>query len=211
MKPIKKILLIFSIAICSFFSLLLNDTNKKNTKKIYVSPQQLLEGSFKLAKLIFESNFRPTFLIALWCGGAPIGIAITEYFSYKETPINNHTAIRVTAYNGDKLKKEVKVFNLDHVIKTIKSDDKLLIVDDVVDSGRTINKVLEKIKTECDKNTPRDIRTATVYYKPQTASITPDYYLYETDSWIIFPHEIKGLTIKEIASHKGVEISNILK
>ena len=92
-------------------------SKNNNSKKIQsISAQQLLEDSFSLAKLVFESNFRPTFLIALWRGGTPIGIAIEEYFSYKNAPIKNHTAVRVSAYNHDQLKNTAKVFNLEYVV-----------------------------------------------------------------------------------------------
>ena len=181
-----------------------------NVPKTYVSADQLLEDSFRLAKEVYESDFKPTYLIALWRGGSPIGIAVEEYFRFKKQPIINHTAVRVSAYNHDKLKPEVTVFNLDYIVKTITSEDRLLIIDDVVDSGASIEKTVSEIQKQCGKNTPKEIKIAAVYYKPAHASIKPDYYLYANNNWIVFPHELEGLTSDEL-KRKSKNIAEILK
>ena len=53
------------------------------------------------------------------------------------------------------------------------------------------------------KNTP-EIRVATPYFTPNSNQTdkSPDYYLYETDDWLVFPHELHGLTKQEIADNK---------
>ena len=57
--------------------------------------------------------------------------------------------------------------------------------------------------TACKKNTP-EIRIATPYYKPANNKTerVPDYYVHETDDWLVFPHELDGLTTDEIRSNK---------
>ncbi|MCK4651045.1 hypothetical protein KAT08_02595 [Candidatus Babeliales bacterium] len=185
--------------------------SEKTPKRVYISSQHLLESSFKLANLIFASDFRPTFLIALWRGGAPIGMVVEEYFSYKKSLINKHVTVRTSAYDNGKLKNNVEIFDLDYVIRTIKNEDKLLIVDDIIDSGSTVKAILEEIKKRCGSNTPNDIKVATVYYKPKKSLIIPDYYLYETDYWIVFPHSVEGMTIPEIDEVKGSCIAQLLK
>jgi len=83
-----KFLLIILITAATGITIITNKTPKSTTmKKEYVTAQQFLEDSFKLAQIIFTSGFQPTFLIALWRGGAQVGIATQEYFSYKKTPI----------------------------------------------------------------------------------------------------------------------------
>ena len=47
-------------------------------EKIYITADQLLEDSFKLAINIFESGFRPDFIVGVGRGGAPVGIAVQE-------------------------------------------------------------------------------------------------------------------------------------
>ena len=51
-------------------------------KKVFLSADQLLQDSFALAEKIFLSDFKPNFIIGVWRGGAPVGIAIQEYLDY---------------------------------------------------------------------------------------------------------------------------------
>ena len=51
-------------------------------KKHYIQAGQLLEDSYKLAWEIFESGFRPDFIIGVWRGGAPVGIAVQEFLDF---------------------------------------------------------------------------------------------------------------------------------
>ena len=48
--------------------------------KVYITAQALLEDSFRLAHLIYEDGFHPQFIIGIWRGGTPVGIAVQEYF-----------------------------------------------------------------------------------------------------------------------------------
>ncbi|MFC1842397.1 phosphoribosyltransferase [Candidatus Dependentiae bacterium] len=205
MGQIKKYYTIF-IVIFGLYNHLLFSAEKE-----HVNAQQLLEDSFRLAKVIFESDFRPTHLIALWRGGAPIGIAIEEYFHYKKRPIEHHAAVRVSSYRENDQKEDVQVYHLEAVIKQIKSSDRLLIVDDLVDSGNSVLRLLKDIREQCGENTPKEIKVATIYHKPASASITPDYYLYETDKWVVFPHELEGLTASEIEKYKGASVARIVE
>ena len=66
-------------------------------EKQYLSAQGLLEDSFKLAAQILASDFRPTFMIAVWRGGAPIGIAVQEFLAYHDIETDN-IAIRTSSY-----------------------------------------------------------------------------------------------------------------
>lgn len=47
-------------------------------EKKYISAQELLEDSFRLAAQVYEDGFRPQFIVGIWRGGAPIGIAVQE-------------------------------------------------------------------------------------------------------------------------------------
>ena len=48
-------------------------------KKTFIHADQLLEDSFKLAWKVYESGFRPNYIVGVWRGGAPIGIAVQEF------------------------------------------------------------------------------------------------------------------------------------
>jgi len=180
-------------------------------EKIYISANQFLLDSIKLAKKIYDSGFRPTFLIGLWRGGGPPAIAIEEFFRFKGIKMNNYP-IKAVVYSGiNKLNEKVKISGLGYLISHINKEDKLLIIDDVIDSGKTIKAFMESIKKKARKNTPKEIKIATVFYKPTktTTNIKPDYYIHETDEWIIFPHELEGLSEEEI-KQKDKEIHKII-
>jgi hypothetical protein len=53
---------------------------------------------------------------------------------------------------------------------------------------------------------PENVRIATVYFKParNKTQLKPDFYIRATDEWLVFPHELKGLTREEILAHKPV-------
>ena len=175
----------------------------------YVDANSLLIDSFKLARNIWESGYRPNFLVGVWRGGTPPGVAIHEFFRYNgHDPY--HTAIKTQSYSGIHQSGNVEIKGLEHVIDVLNSEDKLLLVDDVFDTGITMREVLKEIKTRARKNTP-EIKIATVYYKPKKnqTDMVPDYYLIENNDWIVFPHELQSLS-KEQIRKKGPELSKII-
>lgn len=180
--------------------------------KEFISAQQLLLDSYSLAGKIHDDNFKPKYLVTLWRGGCFIGASIHEFFEYLGVN-SNHIAIRISSYEGQERKKEIKVHGLGYLVERINKDDSLLIVDDVFDSGLTIEKVISELKRRMRDNLPKDIRVATIYYKPQNniSSIKPNYYMHETYKWLVFPHELEDLTKDEIIGGKGNEIWDIIK
>ena len=133
-----------------------------------------------------------------------MGIAVKELLDNFGVE-TDHIAIRTSSYEGiDRRKKEIRVHGLDYISENINYEDRLLIVDDVFDTGLSIEAVLNSLKSRARKNTPSDIRIATTYYKPDNrkTDFEPEYYIHETSNWLIFPHELDGLTEKEIGEHK---------
>ncbi len=182
------------------------------TEKVYLDAQTLLEDSFELAARIYESGFRPTFIVAVWRGGAPIGIAVQEYLSYRGVA-SDHIAIRTSAYSGiDERSRKVAVYGLSYLIKNLTHEDSLLIVDDVFDTGHTVQAIVEEIRSKLRLNTPEDIRVAVPYYKPtrNQTDLEPDYYLHETASWLKYPTSLEGLSLEEMQAHRP-EIFEIIR
>ncbi len=172
--------------------------------KRYITAQELLDDSFQLGMQIFKSGFRPSFIIGIWRGGAPVGVAVQEILDYLGVE-TDHIAIRTSSYYGiGKKNKTVQVHGMGYVIGRSNWDDGLLIVDDVFDSGNSIKAVLETLTRKMRRNLPKDIRIATPWFKPgnNETDIVPDYYLHETDQWLVFPHELDGLDQKEIIENK---------
>jgi hypoxanthine phosphoribosyltransferase len=179
--------------------------------KLFIQADELLSDSFKLAWQVFESGYRPNYIIGVWRGGAPIGIAVQEFLDVLGVP-SDHIAIRTSHYKGiDERDNEVQVYGLNYVIKQVESEDSLLIVDDVHDTGISIQKIILDLQTACKKNTP-EIKVATPYFKPKKNKTDrkPDFYLHETEKWLVFPHELEGLSMDEIIQFKP-ELAELVK
>ena len=167
--------------------------------KTVLTAKELLEDSFRLGVKILESGFEPTLIIAIWRGGTPVGMAVQEILAYCGVEAD-HIAIRTSSYSGVDQRGTVAVHGLNYIIQKIRHDDRLLIVDDVFDTGNTIAAVIEEIAKRARGNTPEDIRVAVPWYKPtrNETTIKPDYYVRETAEWLVFPHELDALTPEEM-------------
>ena len=173
-------------------------------EKKYISAEELLTDSYRLGSQIIHSDFRPNFIIGVWRGGTPVGIAIQELLDYVGID-TDHIAIRTSSYAGiGDQKNSVKVHGLGYIVRNINYEDTLLIVDDVFDSGLSIQAIIEHLEIRTRRNTPKDIRIATPWFKPgnNKTDRTPDYYLHETDQWLVFPHELKDLAEDEVSANK---------
>lgn len=182
-------------------------------EKRFITANELLIDSFRLAEQIFVRQFRPHFIIGVWRGGSPVGIAVQEYLEYKGIS-TDHIAIRTSSYYGiDQQSKEIRVHGMDYVLKNVEADQELLIVDDVFDSGRSIKTIIDTIRKKCRLNTPHTIKVACPWYKParNVSGLTPDFYVHATDQWLVFPHELCGLDFEEILRGKGSEIADLLQ
>ena len=127
-----------------------------------------------------------------------------EFLEYKGVE-TDHIAIRTSSYFGiDQQSKEIRVHGLHYIIENVNAGDELLIVDDVFDSGRSIKAVLDQLSEKTRKNMPETVKVACPWYKPErnATDIVPYFYIHETDSWLVFPHELDGLTEEEIKQGK---------
>ncbi|MFL6548127.1 MAG: phosphoribosyltransferase [Povalibacter sp.] len=178
-------------------------------EKTFISAESLLRDSLELGLQVVRSGFNPSFLVGIWRGGAPIGISVQEVLEFNQIECD-HIAIRTSSYSGlDKQSATVRVHAIDYLVSQLTFEDRLLLIDDVFDSGRSLEAVIAELRKRCRRNLPEHIRIATVYYKPSRnrSSLTPDYYVRSTDQWLVFPHEVQGLTREEILAHKPVDES----
>lgn len=171
--------------------------------KTYIDANQLLLDSCELGLQVIDSDFRPDFIVGIWRGGAPVGIAIQELFEYAGIP-TDHIGIRTSLYTGiAQTSNAVEVEGLNYLLERLTAGQKVLLVDDVFDSGRSVEQVIKDLVEQC-KGNPPEIRIATPYYKPgnNQTNIVPQYYLHETDEWLVFPHELAGLSADEVLQDK---------
>lgn len=179
--------------------------------KVFITADGLLQDSFDLAAQIFDSGFYPSFIVGIWRGGAPVGIAIQEFLQVLGCA-SDHIAIRTSAYHSgiDQQKKTVQVHNLGYLLEKLGENDQLLLVDDVFDTGRSLHAVLRELDKRLPKP-PKSIKIACPWYKPSRnqTQISPDFYLHKTEQWLVFPHEIAGLTREEVLQ-KNPELAALL-
>ncbi|NVK30674.1 MAG: hypoxanthine phosphoribosyltransferase [Gammaproteobacteria bacterium] len=171
--------------------------------KVFIDAQSLLMDSYRLAAQIEASGFIPNFIVGVWRGGTPVGIAVQEFFEYMGHD-TDHISIRTSSYDGmNRQERDVRVHGMDYIIRNINSEDRLLIVDDVFDTGLSVDAIIRHLAERARKNMP-ETRIATAYYKPtknRTERI-PDYYVHESADWLVFPHELVGMSKEELEQHK---------
>lgn len=134
------------------------------------------DATRQLATTIANSDFKPEVLISIARGGMIPGGALTYALGIKLTD-----AINVEFYTDVKQTLPDPVLLAPMLDTNFIQGKKLLVVDDVVDSGRTLDLVIKMLR-----NFGAECRSAVLYEKPTTV-IEPDYVWKKTDKWIVFP------------------------
>ena len=125
-------------------------------EKHFIQSEKLLKDSFELAWQVYKSGYRPNYIVGVWRGGAPIGIAVQEFLDVLGVE-SDHIAIRTSYYSGIAEKKQsVQVYGLNYVINKLESEDSLLIVDDVHDTGLSIDQIIKNLRKACKKKHTRN-------------------------------------------------------
>jgi len=178
--------------------------------KRFIGEQQLLEDSYRLARQIYLSGFRPDFIVGVWRGGSTVGIYVQECLQYLGIE-TDHIAVR-TSYRGrdDYLRQleqggVMRAHGLQYLFEQLNADDALLIVDDVYSTGRNVGAIVERLRRHCKRNLPRELRIAAPYFRrPAHGEIAaPDYYLQQTGDWLVLPYELTGISRAEMTRHKA--------
>ena len=176
--------------------------------KHYLSADAYLRDTWRLAAAVRASGWKPDVLIALWRGGAPVGVAVHEFLKVSGWPVR-HLPLKCSSYTGiGENAGQVEFTHGDIVFGMLRRGDRVLVVDDVFDTGKTAAAVRERIA-----GTGAEMRMACVYWKPlkNATSAVPDYYVRDVGlDWLVFPHEIEGLTREEIAVKDPV-LAELLK
>ena len=138
-----------------------------------------------------------------------MGIYVQECLQFLGVA-SDHISIR-TSYAGlPEYQKSVddpssiRVHGLQYLLENLNADDRLLLVDDVFNSGYSIEAVITELQQKLRLNMPSDVRVATPYFKParNKTGRRPDYYVHEVDEWLVLPYELQGLSHDEILLNK---------
>jgi len=183
--------------------------NTTGTDKLFIPEQDLLLDGYRLGRQIVDSGFKPDFMVGIWRGGSAVGIVVQECLQYFGIE-SDHISIR-TSYRGAPTYQQVvdnaesiRVHGLQYLFESMNADDRFLIVDDVYSTGLNVKAVIDRLQNKMRRNMPREVRIAVPWYKPSRnrTGRVPDYYLRETDKWLVLPYELTGLSPEEIRRNK---------
>lgn len=182
--------------------------------KEFLPYQTVRNNAIKLADRINREGFAPDVIYVSLRGGAYMGNVISEYFKIlrKDRRPVYYAAVVARSYRDIGAQDKVRVDGWTYDPAYLRSGDKVLLVDDIYDSGRTVNHLVEIIM---EQGIPRsDVRVAVHDYKirryvTKQLPVQPDYWcrLHELatpqdDFWIHYmSHELVGLTEEEKKEH----------
>jgi hypothetical protein len=184
-------------------------------KKEFISPEMLRDEALKLAHTMHTvDNFVPDIIYVSLRGGAYMGNVFSEYYKLVRKQAGDrpvfYAAVVARSYENMKLESEVRIDGWTYSPEYLRTGDKILIVDDIFDTGKTVNAL---VNVMLSKGIPRDdIKVAVFDYKVPLYKdiprlpIQPDYYCrkhilnsVEDETWIHYMnHEFIGLTSEEI-------------
>ena len=185
--------------------------------KEFLQYETVRNNALKLAHKIYKDGFVPDVIYCSLRGGAYMANIISEYFKILCNVKHFHPVLYagVVARSYSDIAQHTKVFidGWTYPPENLRPGDKILLIDDIFDSGRTINSLVEVLMNT--RGIPRsDIKVVVhdykyfTYYKEQLP-IQPDYFCRkfeitkpEENRWIHYmSHELVGLTKEELQEY----------
>ena len=185
--------------------------------KEFLEYETVRNNALKLANKIYKDGFFPDVIYCSLRGGAYMANVISEYYKILAKVKHFHPVLYagVVARSYSYIAQHKKVFidGWTYPPENLRPGDKILLVDDIFDSGRTINCLVETLMNS--RGIPReDIKVVVhdykyfTYYKEQLP-IQPDYYCRkfeitkpEENRWIHYmSHELVGLSKEELENY----------
>ena len=167
------------------------------SEKLILSWDEYNKTVEKLAIQIHESRYEPTILIGIMRGAAPMIDVLSRIFKLK------CAYLAVESYSGKGVEDEQGDIVFSREMSSIAPNmgGKILLCDDLSDTGITFNKSIDWLKRYGPiKNKIEDIKTATLF-KKKKSTFEPDYCAVKLpdNPWIVQPFEIyEELKIKDI-------------
>ena len=195
-------------------------------RKDFLSYDTVRNNSLKLAHKICKDGFVPDVIYVSLRGGAYVANVISEYFKIARKGCRPvlYSAVVARSYTDIRAHDRVMIDGWTYSPEHLRPGDKILLVDDIFDTGKTINYLVEVL---LEKGVPRkDIKVVVhdykyfTYYEKQHP-IQPDYWCRkfeitkpEENRWIHYlSHELVGLTNEELEKYyyaDDPELKNIL-
>jgi hypoxanthine phosphoribosyltransferase len=146
------------------------------------------EAARDLARSIHADGFVPEVVVAIARGGLIPGGAVAYALGAK-----NCGALNVEFYTGIGEVLDAPELLPPHLDLDYLEGRRVLLVDDVADSGRTLKLAVDLLQAR-----GVIVRSATIYTKPGSIAM-PDYAWRETALWIDFPWSMRGPVYDEAA------------
>ena len=140
---------------------------------------EIYDMLLRLAEKIGRDRFTPDVILGICRGGWPPARVMSDLLENPEL-----ANVKVEFYIGISETKSKPVIT--QPVSTPMKKKRVLIMDDVADTGESLVLVKEDVK----KQGAKEIKIATIYFKPWS-KITPEYYEKETRCWVVFPWERK--------------------
>ena len=181
--------------------------------KLFTPYDEVRNNALKLAYQVYKDGFVPDVIYVPLRGGAYMGNVFSEFFKivHKGKRPVFYAAVVARSYSDIHQQDNVMVDGWTYDPAYLRNGDKIIIIDDIFDSGRTLNHLVSKI---LEQGIPReDIKLVVHDYKIHSYSpqlpIRPDYFCRqfninkkEDDVWIHYmSHELVGLTWEEQKEH----------
>jgi uncharacterized protein len=157
---------------------------------------QIYDMLFSQAQKIQSYSYKSDILVAIARGGlipARILVDLLEMPTFDSIQIEFYSGI-----NQTKLEPTLRQTLITNIV-----GKKVLLVDDIADKGES----LKLAKTHLQQQGASQIKTATLYYKPQSITI-PDFCEKQTTNWVVFPWETKETLRKLIQKQQGKRALN---
>ncbi len=142
-----------------------------------VSWDQSYQMTFYLFEKITDDDFFPDVIVGIARGGWIPARLLADFYGNRRT-----ANIKIEFYDNTSRTSDDPIITQE--ISENVEGKIVLVVDDVADSGKTLIAAVEHVKNM----NPKEIRTATLYYKKHSI-LKPDYYIRETQSWVVYPWE----------------------
>lgn len=143
--------------------------------KLYYSYEMCKQDAKKLVELV--KPYKNDAILSIARGGLTLTHLISQALNQREISFLN-----TISYDRKTQKNSIEIFN----IPNLSNYKKVLIVDDIVDSGKTMRAIFELLNKEYPNT---EFKLATLFYRP-TALLKPDFYIHKTDIWIEFFWEV---------------------
>ena len=131
----------------------------------------------KLARKVAGSGYKPDLIVGISRGGYTPARVLSDLLDVGEVA---SLAIR---FYSDVAEREAKPRVTQPVSAPVRGR-RVLLADDVADTGESLKAAIRHLR----RRGAAEVRIATMHKKPWS-SVTPDYYVEETDAWIVYPWE----------------------